>query len=156
MKVYDDLITNTPITLSAGVPGIGKILTSDVSGVGTWETQYGSASYVVDGQGYAISTGNYTEIKIPYNCTISSFYVHSIDSSTGSDLSGNIVIDILRSGVSIIGAGNKPTLAAAASATGAPTSWTSTTLTADDNLVFFVSSVNTIKKVYCTLKLIKT
>ena len=94
----------------------------------------GSFGFVVDGQGIAISPGNYTDVIVPYDCTITNFYIHSINATTGIDLAGNCVIDIVRSGSSIIGAGNKPTLVSSASAAENVLGWTSISVVTGDRL----------------------
>lgn len=111
-----------------------------------------------DGQGGVITSNNYTEVLIPYSGNVTSWKIHSITPSTGADLSGSIIVDIKRSGTSIIGSGNKPTLTSAANASqAANASWTSKVVTAGDTLAFYVSgSPTTCVKVLVEINITKT
>lgn len=68
-----------------------------------------------------------------------------------SDVSGNATIDILRNGTSIVGAGTKPALASASSATGAPASWTSVQINKGDIITATLSSPATLTYVNLAL-----
>ncbi len=116
----------------------------------------GSFGMTIDGQGGVITTNNYTEAEISGAGTIASFYIHSYDSVTGADVPGSVVVDITRSGVSIIGGGNKPTLSSSASQTANVSGWTSTTLSANDKLMLYVVSATTCTKVYVSIRYTKT
>jgi len=111
----------------------------------------GSFGFTVDGQSLAISPGNYTDVIIPYNCTITNFYLHSIDAATGVDVSGDCIIDILISGVSIIGTGNKPTLSSSSSDAQNVSGWTSVVVTKGDRLTLTVTSAATCTKIICSV-----
>lgn len=110
----------------------------------------GSFGITVDGGGTVISTGSKGYLVVPYNATITNWYV-------ASDVSGSIVIDVKRSGTSIVGGGgNKPTLSAASYATAAVSGWTSTSITAGDVFEFNVDSVSTVTKTNLVIKINKT
>lgn len=86
-----------------------------------------------------IAAGNKGQIgPIPYPMTVASWTVIA-------EQSGSIVIDVLRANngvpsASIVGGGgNKPTLSSSQYATAAPSSWTSTSLVANDILDFSVT-----------------
>lgn len=103
-----------------------------------------------DGQGGVI-TVNANAIKraVANGGTVTGF-------SLKGDVSGSIEIDMKKNGVSMVGAGNKIDLISQSSDTGSPTSWTSTTFVADDEIEFVVSSATTITKLWLTIKYDKT
>jgi len=149
---------NWTLTVPDNVPSVtNSALVSDTAGVTSWQSLSGlqatSKGVTFDGQGGVIGTNNYTQVRIPATGTITGWTVYSITPSTGADLSGSIVVDIKRSGTSIIGAGNKPTLSSTASASAAPSSWTSTAVTAGDILSFYVVSATTVTKVLVDLQI---
>jgi len=116
----------------------------------------GSFGVTYDGGGGVISTNNYTSVVVPYGGTITKWYISSIDPTAGAGLSGSVVIDIKRAGTSIIGSGNKPTLSSQSSANAvANGSWTSLTVSANDQLDFYVVSATTCVKVNCTIIITK-
>ena len=121
-----------------------------VSGVVTGAMMAGtgaarSVGIVITGGTAVVPTGAATaQIVVPFTGTISKWYA-------AADQSGSIVVDVLRSGTSIIGAGNKPTLSSAQSANAAPTSWTSTAVTQGDILTFNVTSSTTVTSINITL-----
>jgi hypothetical protein len=99
----------------------------------------------IDGGTSVITAGSKGFITIPYACTITNWYATS-------DASGSIVIDIKRSGTSIIGAGNKPTLSSAQRANAAVASWTSVAVSANDELEFVAEATPaTVKRVNLTI-----
>jgi hypothetical protein len=69
-----------------------------------------------------------------------------------ADQIGSVVIDVKRSGTSIVGAGNKPTLSSAISGNAAVSSWTSVAVTAGDILEFNVDSASTLTRVNLVIK----
>ena len=104
-----------------------------------------SVGIVITGGTAVVPTGAATaQIVVPFTGTISKWYA-------AADQSGSIVVDVLRSGTSIIGAGNKPTLSSAQSANAVPASWTSTAVTQGDILTFSVSSSTTVTSINITL-----
>lgn len=109
--------------------------------------------FVIDGGGSAITTGVKGNIRIPFPAVIVGWGVMA-------DQSGSIAVDILRANnavpsASIVGAGNKPALAAAQFATAAPSGWTSTSLAQNDWLAFSVTSAATVTRVTVDLVLDK-
>ena len=86
----------------------------------------------VDGQGSVLTTGSKGFITVPYNCTITNWYL-------AADQAGDIVFDIKRSGTSIIGAGNLPTLSAAQSSNTDVSGWTSVVVADGDILEFEIT-----------------
>ena len=104
----------------------------------------------IDGAGAEPETGSKGFLTIPYACTILNWYIVG-------NVSGDAVIDIKRSGTSIIGgAGNKPTLTSAASANAAAASWTSVNISAGDLIEFNLDSIDTITHLNLVLKVLKT
>ena len=133
-------------------------LTGDVTATGpgsvaaTIKANYkiGTIGATFSGSGGVITTGYGAAITVPFNMTITNWQLVSTNSS--GLLSGSIVIDVVRSGSSIVGgSGNKPTLSSASSANAAVSSWTSTTLTAGDIILFNVSSATTVQSVNLTI-----
>ena len=101
-----------------------------------------------DGGGLALTSGKKCRITVPFACVISGWYV-------AADQSGSIVVDVNRSGASIIGAGNKPTLSSAASANAVPASWTSVVVTKGDIIEFEIDSVTTLTQANIVLEVQK-
>ena len=98
----------------------------------------------IDGGTSTPTTGSRARVTIPIACTITNWYVVA-------DASGSCVVDVKRSGTTIIGAGNKPTLSSAQRANAAVASWTSVAIAANDELEFNLDSVTTCKQIYITL-----
>jgi len=102
----------------------------------------GSFGATWNGQGGVVANSNtaIVEVTIPYAGTITDWNVESYYTVAGvpTALAGTIVFDIYRSGASIIGAGNKPTLTAASSASASVSGWTSTALAVDDKLFIYI------------------
>jgi len=116
----------------------------------------GSFGFTVDGGSSPLLVGNFTEVELPYNCVVTDWYIHSIDGSTGADLNGSVIVDVLDSlGVSIIGTGNKPTLSSSASASAAVSGWTDTQFSDGDKLRMYLSSAALCKKIYCSFNVTK-
>jgi hypothetical protein len=103
-------------------------------------------SVSLDGGGAVLLTGTYGYFTAVTAGTITKWYI------TG-DVSGSVVVDVLRSGTSIIGgSGNKPTLTSATTNNAAPTSWTSTAIAVGDVISWQITSVTTTTK--CTVTLV--
>lgn len=106
----------------------------------------------VDGSGTVLTTGTKNPIKIPYGGTLQGWLLIATPS-------GSVTVDIFRAAdgaglpvTSIIGAGTKPALSSAVENSSTSfTSWTSTTLTAKDNLAISLSGISTVT--YCSLTL---
>jgi hypothetical protein len=101
--------------------------------------------FIIDGGGVAITTGVKGYLRIPVAMTVVSWGVIA-------DQSGSIVVDVFRANggvptVSMIGAGNKPTLTASQFSEVAVSGWTSTALAADDFIGFNVVSAATVTRV---------
>ena len=121
----------------------------------TSKSLLGSISITIDGGGNVISSTNPTlggaTVEVPANCTITNWTVEA-------DASGSIAVDVTRANkavpsTSIVGAGNKPTLATAQYATAAPASWTSVDLVEGDIIGFAISGTPaTVKRVTVTLR----
>lgn len=93
----------------------------------------------VDGGGSAVTTGSKGYITVPYQGTISNWYL-------AADVSGSVVVDVKRSGASIIGTGNKPTLSGDQFINAAVSGWTSTAVSANDIFEFNVDSATTLTR----------
>lgn len=109
----------------------------------------GSISLTSDGGGAVVTIGSLGFIVLPYAGTITDWYLVG-------DQSGSITFDIKKSGTSIIGAGNKPTLTSAQRANAAVSGWTTTTIAVNDELEFTVSSATTITRIYLMVKITKS
>jgi hypothetical protein len=87
----------------------GAVLIDDTGAT----TTTGTFGITIDGGGAVPSTGSQGFITLPYDCTIDDWYM-------AADVSGSAVIDLKRSGSSIVGGGgNKPTLSSHSSANAA-------------------------------------
>jgi len=137
----------------AGATTISQPAFTDISGIATSSQVVHSVTFVVDGSGSVLTTGTKAYTKIPYGGTLQGWTL------IGSP-SGSITIDIFRAAdaaglpvISIIGgSGTKPALASAVENSSTSfTSWTSTTLTAKDNMAISLSGITT--TTYCALTL---
>ena len=90
----------------------------------------------VDGGGAVLTTGSKGFVTVPYDCTILNWYL-------AADQAGDVVIDVKRSGASIVGQGNAPTLTSAQSNNEAASAWASIAITAGDILEFVVTGTPT-------------
>ncbi len=129
----------------------GKVSTSD----GTDIVMSGiprQVTFIVDGAGGVLSTGTKNPIKIPFGGTLTGWLLIAKPS-------GSVTVDIFRAAdgaglpvTSIVGAGTKPALSSAVEGSSTSfTSWTSTTLTAKDNMAISLSGITT--STYCALTL---
>jgi len=107
---------------------------------------------VIDGGGSALATGfaGMAEIhtSTAAGCTITNWTVEAPNEA------GSIVVDIKRSGTSIIGTGNKPTLTASQEAAEVAVSgWTSTAIADQDKLTFNIDSASTLTWVLVSVRM---
>jgi hypothetical protein len=126
--------------------------TFDLSADRAWTISGGGGTdgigVTLDGQGSTISIGSKGYVTIPYACTINQWFL-------SANIIGSIVIDVKRGGTSIIGAGNKPTLASAISGNAVVSSWTSIAISAGDIIEWNVDSASIISNVTLTIKVTK-
>lgn len=115
-----------------------------VNGIGT-----GVVGASFDGGGDVIPVGAKARVTVPFAGTIAKWYV-------AGDQSGSIAVDVNRSGSSIVGAGNKPTLSSAASGNAVPASWTSVAVAKGDIIEFEVDSVTTLEQANIVLEIQKS
>lgn len=134
------------ILIGTGLSLSGSTLSATASTIGT-------VGFVATGGGGVISLGFKSAITVPFAVTITNWQLVST-TSTGL-LSGSIVWDIFRSGSSIIGSGNKPTLTSASSANAIVSGWTSITLAAGDIILPTILSVTTCQNTTLTITGIK-
>lgn len=123
----------------------GAVLIDD-TGATTTTATFG---VTVDGGGAVPVTGSLGFITIPYNCTITNWYMVA-------NVSGSAVIDVKRSGSSIVGAGNKPTLSSQSSANAAVSGWTSVSISAGDIIEFNLNSAATLSRLNLVLKVTRS
>lgn len=114
-------------------------------------------TFIIDGGGSAITTGQKGHLRIPFACTISRVTMLA-------DQSGSIVVDIWKdtynnfppTDADSIAASAVPTITTAQKSEDSTlTGWT-TALSADDILAFNVDSCTTITRVIISLKVVKT
>jgi len=112
-----------------------------------------SITFFVDGAGGVLSTGTKNPIKVPYGGTLQGWTMMCSPS-------GSVTADVLRAAdgaglpvTSIVGGGGtKPAVASNVEAKSTSFSgWTSTTITANDNLAFSLSGIT--NATYCVLTL---
>jgi len=135
-------------TAGTAAPGFHVIDFSELSGV---PPSTHSVTMVVDGSG-VLTSGTKNPVKIPYGGTLQGWVLIGKPS-------GSITIDVLRAAdgaglpvTSIIGGGTKPALSSAVENSSTSFSgWTSTTLTAKDNLAISLSGITS--STYCQLTL---
>jgi hypothetical protein len=137
----------TPLAALNG--GLGGFV---VDSIGVNNNQ-GAIPFIIDGGGSAITPGNKGNLYIPFACFINAWEIIA-------DQSGSIVVDILRANlavptVSIVGAGNKPTLTAQQLAAAVPSGWTSVAFAVDDFIAFSVTSALTVTRVTVNLRILK-
>lgn len=142
--------TNAVITASDSIlSALGKLqaqITGNTSSIATNTTSIGSIKssrsfgLTLDGNGGVISTGSKGYTVIPFAGEITSWYVVG-------DQPGSITMDVKRSGTSIVGAGNKPSLSSEQRANASVSGWTSTTISANDEIEFNVDSATTVTRV---------
>ncbi len=136
--------TATAVTLT--IDGVSQQINTDR----TWN-ENNSVTFVVDAGG-VLTTGTKNPIKITSGGTLQGWAMMVKPS-------GSVTADILRSAdagglptVSIVGPGTKPAISAGVEAHSTSfTSWTSTTLTANDNLAINLSGISTSTYVVLTL-----
>lgn len=115
------------------------------SGSGSSNSLIRAPGITVDGGGSVLTVGSKGYLTVPYTGTIAKWYM-------AADVSGSVVIDVVRGGTSIVGAGNKPTLAGDKAISASAADWTSNAITADDIIEFKVSSAATITRVNLVMK----
>lgn len=106
-----------------------------------------SFGLVVDGGGSAITTGSKGTRYIPFDCIITGWDIRS-------DISGNVVVDVKRSGVSLAGT-EKPTLSGATSNQDLVLSTWTTSLLAGDVIEFVIDSASTLTRATLTMLITK-
>ncbi len=134
----DNLVSGTNIKTinGASILGSGDV----VIPIGVNEDSFG---VVVDGGGTALTTGSKGTKYIPWDCTITGWDIRS-------DVSGDCVFDVKRSGVSLAGT-EKPTLSSASSNSDLALSTWTTSLTAGDVVEFIVDSAATLTRATVTI-----
>jgi hypothetical protein len=150
------LIVTDAGLLSSAAYGSG-FLKSDGSGNFTSAAATGTITYVIDGGGVAITTGEKGDLEIPFACTITA-------ATLLADQAGSIVVDIWKDTYAnapptvadTITASAKPTLSTADKSQDTTlTGWT-TTVNAGDVLRFKVDSATTVQRVTLSLKITRT
>lgn len=117
-----------------------------------WNTPPHSVTLVVDGGGIVLGTGTKNPVKIPYGGTLTGWVMMCKPS-------GSVTADVFRATdgaglpvTSIIGAGTKPSITTdVENSSTSFTNWTSTTLTAKDNLAVDLSGITDATYVQLTL-----
>jgi hypothetical protein len=119
--------------------------------------QVGTITFIIDGGGSTITTGEKGDLTIPFDCTINEWTLLA-------DQSGSIVVDIWKDTYAnypptvadTITGSAKPTISSATKGQSSTlTGWT-TSITAGDCLAFNVDSVTTCQRVTLSLKFTRT
>lgn len=140
--VIRDVVAGTGVTIDKSDPN-----RPIVNAEGVAPTIKDAFGITVDGATVALTTGTKGYRYIEQNCTITGWDLRS-------DVSGSIVFDVKRGGVSLAGT-EKPTLTAAASDSNlALTTWT-TSLVAGDIIEFVIDSASTITRATLTILITK-
>lgn len=117
----------------------------------------GSFGITVDGQGSTVTTGDAGYILIPYNCTMSGWFMFG-------DQVGSIGIDLRRDTYNTFPAvqadticgGFFPTMSSEQKSSGSVAGWTTTTLNSGDIINFNVTSSSTVTRVNLIVNVIKS
>jgi len=134
----------------------GQVLKSD-GAAANWEDDIASITFIIDGGGSAITTGEKGHLRIPFACEIQRVTLLA-------DQSGSIQIDIWKdtyanfppTDADSICGGNEPAISSAQKYEDSTlTGWTKT-INAGDILAFNVDSCATITRVTISLKVKKT
>ncbi len=116
-----------------------------------------SITFIIDGGGSAITTGEKGHLEIPFACTITGWTILA-------DQSGSIVVDVWKdtyanfppTAADTIAGAEKPTLVTAQKNQDlTPTGWT-TAIAAGNILAFNVDSITDIERVTISLEVVKT
>lgn len=134
-----DVLPSFPIGRINDIDRRVTVLENSPGGSGS-EDSFG---IVVDGGGSAITTGSKGTKYIPWDCTITGWDIRS-------DISGDCVFNVKRSGVSIAGS-EKPTLSSASSNSDMALSTWTTSLSAGDVIEFVVDSAATLTRATVTI-----
>jgi hypothetical protein len=126
----------------------GEVSGSGASSITTTQTHF--ATFDVDGVGIVLSTGTKNPYKAKYGGTLVAWSAMCVPSTGGTC---SVSFDLLRAAnaaglptASMVGAGTKPAIASDVEASGTTfPSWTSTTITAGDNLAISLSGITTAK-----------
>jgi hypothetical protein len=119
--------------------------------------QVGTITFIIDGGGSAITTGEKGDLTIPFDCVINEWTLLA-------DQSGSIVVDIWKDTYAnypptvadTITGSAKPTISSSTKGQSSTlTGWT-TTITAGDCLAFNVDSASTVQRVTLSLKFTRT
>jgi len=122
-----------------------------------WEDDVASLTFVIDGGGSAISTGEKGHLEVPFACTI-------LQATLLADQSGSIVVDIWKdtyanfppTDADSITASAPPTISSAQKSQDSMLSGWTTSIAAGDILAFNVDSAATITRCTVALKVKKT
>lgn len=146
---------------NAWVFGVGALVNLATGVTGTLPTANGGTGLInadiligtlgitIDGGGSTPATGSKGFYTVTCPGTLTNWYL-------AADQSGSCAIDVNRSGTSIVGGGNTPTLSSAQSGNAAISGWTSATVSAGDIIEFKLTSATTITRVNLVIKITKT
>src|SRR5215472_4938837 len=136
--VSSSVSTPAIVTIGSGLTFSGGTLAA------TATTQNHSVTFTVDGSGGVLTTGTKHAIKIPFGGTLQGWVM------IASPASSSVTADVLRAAdgaglpvTSIVGGGGtKPAISSGVENSSTSfTGWTSTTITANDNLAFSLSGI---------------
>lgn len=156
------VVYSTAAALAVTAAGTsGQFLKSAGAASPVWADRLASLSFLIDGNGSAITTGYKGSIQIPFGCTITGWTILSVDASTTS---GSIVIDVWKDTYAnfpptvadTITASAKPTVTTATKNTSTTlTGWT-TAIALGDVVGFNVDSITSFTRVVIHLQVTKT
>ena len=142
-SVLYEVTDQTALNGAGGYTALATVTWGQVTGKPDLSRSFG---ITVDGAGTALTAGSKGFITVPYDCTITNWYL-------AADASGDVIFDIKRGGTSLVGTGNFPTLSTAQSGNAAVSGWTSVAVTAGDILEFEITGTPaTITRVNLTIK----
>lgn len=123
-------------------------LTANTFSATTFQGVKRQIGMVADGLGAQILTGS-TGFSMPYyNGTIQSWYIVG-------DTTGTTIVDVMRNGASISGTGNTPYITSASANTESVTGWTSTQITAGDQIEYVITSAATFTRINLMINIIE-
>ena len=153
-----DLTAAQLITILTAADGAGSLLDADLlDGLSSAVFTAVSLTFIIDGGGSAITTGQKGHLEIPFACTLTGWTILA-------DQSGSIVVDVWKDTYAnfpptvadTIAGSEKPTLASVQKNQDLALGTWTTAVAAGDILAFNVDSITTVTRVLISLRATKT